>query len=814
MLKNYLKIALRNVWKNKVFSIINVVGLAIGLSASFVIGVIIHYDMTFDKFHPDEDRIYRVTSHFSSSEQEGFNRGVPVPLGEALKVNAVGLEKVVVFFNTYIQKLENQKTGKVFRDLRDVVYTDKSYFELFQYQWLAGTPRDVLRNPNEVVLTGARAAKYFPDATAQEIIGNTLAYNDSVLVKVVGVVKNFEQRSDFNFQEFLSLDTAQSSHMKDQIFGGRWDATNSSTQVFVKLDKTENSSALQKRLDFLAEEHASEEMLSYGVAMAFRLQPLSDIHFNPDYGIFNNSSAQPSKTVMGGLAFVALFLLLLGCINFINLNTAQATKRAKEIGIRKTLGGARKQLIFQFLGETFLMTLSAAGISLLFSSWLLGHFADFIPQGVDFGMFASPEMLAIILVLLLAVTLLSGFYPALVLSNFKPVSVIKNRGMEVQGRFPLRKYLTVFQFVIAQIFIIATLLVGRQINFLTSKDMGFKTESNVFIRAWHDNDMDKRLNFMEALKSVPEITQTSLGGDPPASYNVNSSLATYIKNGNEIHTDLQLLFGGRNYRKLYGIELLAGRERLNDTIKEYVVNETYAKLLGFEDPLEAVGEQFKISDRSFPIVGVMKDFNQRSLHSGIEPMALVGDSETGRFSQFHTIHLSLANEAHTNWPGALSKVEDIWKRIYPEADFELNFLDDTIKQFYEQERKTSILLKWATALAILISCLGLLGLVIHSTERRTREIGIRKVLGATLIQLNVLLCKEFLILVGIAFAIATPIAWWGLNRWLEDFAYKTELSWWVFGLSGITTLLIALAVIGIRTTAAANVNPVKSLRTE
>jgi len=584
--------------------------------------------------------------------------------------------------------------------------------------------------------------------------------------------------------------------------------------VFVKVIPNSNLLEIQKQLDAVSYEHADKQTYNLGQRRNFHLQPLSDVHFNSNYGIFNNSDYQASKTVLISLGLIALFLLLLGCINFINLNTAQATKRAKEIGIRKTLGGSKKQLVFQFMGETFILTLGATVVSVFLATWLFQVFSDFIPEGVVFNLFSNVSLLFAIIALLMVVTFLSGFYPALILSNYKPVAVLKNQTVSGNDKSLLRKYLTVFQFVIAQVFIVATLIVGKQLSFLMSKDMGFKTKANAYVRAWQNNDLSKRITFADAMEKIPEVALISLANNPPASNNSNSTIATFINGDKEIHTDLQQLFGDRNYLNLYDIELLAGRDRLNDTIEEYVINETYAKILGFQNPIDAVGQFLKFEDEQFPIVGVMKDFHQRSLRSTIQPMALIGDSNRDFYAQFNTVHFELNTTASKNLPNVISKIEKAWKTVYPEEDFEINFMDDTVKNFYEQERKSSVLLKWATGLAILISCLGLLGLVIHTTERRTKEIGIRKVLGASIVQLNVLLCKEFLVLVGIAFVVAAPIAWFGLNSWLQDFAYKTELSLGLFLIAGLAMLLIALIIISIRTFAAARVNPVKSLRTE
>jgi len=813
MLKNYLKIAFRNLRKNKIFSFINIIGLAIGLSASFVIGLLIYYDLTFDKFHPDSDQIYRVTTSFKTPEGEFYNRGVAIPLGKELKEGMVGVKLTSTFFNTYQQKVEIKDSKKVYKHLEDIVYADPEYFQLFSYKWLAGTSLNVLSNPNEVVLTNSRAKKYFPNTTPQDIVGKTLIYNDSIPVKVVGIVANFEERSDFNFQEFLSYKTAISFDQEDQVNNTDWDNTNSATQTFIKITGKSALANVQDRLDALAVANANKYWVDRGQSRGFQLQPLSAIHFSSEYGIFDNTRHQANKKILGSLTFIALFLLLLGCINFINLNTAQATIRAKEIGIRKTLGSSKKQLISQFLGETFLLTIAASIVSLFFTAWFLQLFSDFMPQGVNLELFTNPIMLVSIVILLLLVTLLSGFYPALVLSHFKPISVLKNQVTFGNKKTTLRKSLTVFQFVIAQIFIIATILVGKQMNFLMNKDMGFKTETIAFVRAWENPDLNKRLNFLEEIKSMPQIAHASIGGRPPASNSMNGINVTFLKDDTEIHTDIELLFGDLNYRELYDIKLLAGRDRLNDTINEFVINETYSKILGFKNPNDAIGKPLKANDKLTTIVGVTENFNQRSLRSPIQPMALVGDRYRSEYSQFNTIHFSLQGSSE-NWQTTIAKIETIWENIYPEADFELKFMDEAVKQFYEEEQKTSVLLNWATGLAILISCLGLLGLVIYTTERRTKEIGIRKVLGASLAQLNLLLCKEFLVLVGIAFVIAAPIAWWGLQFWLETFAYKTTLSWWVFLLSGLVMIAIALAIMSIKTLASARANPVKSLRTE
>lgn len=390
---------------------------------------------------------------------------------------------------------------------------------------------------------------------------------------------------------------------------------------------------------------------------------------------------------------------------------------------------------------------------------------------------------------------------------------MKDQGFKDKGKASIRKILTVFQFAIAQVFIIATILVGRQIHFLMNKDMGFKTEAVAYVSTpWKDQSLDKRQRLIREIKKIPQVTNASLGGFPPASGGIHASVTNYFDGEKEIRTELQLLHGDSNYLDLYDIELLAGRNLRNDTVREFIINQTYAKQLGFEDPNKVVGEVLKYGENSYPIIGVMEDFHQRSLKSPIVPMALIGEWSGRRFASLNTIHFSLKTDS--DWSAVMATAEKAWKKTYPDADFEVKFMDETIENFYTRERSTAKLINWATGLSVLISCLGLLGLVIYTTERRKKEIGIRKVLGATLVQLNLLLCKDFLILVGLAFLIAAPIAWWGLNSWLQDFAYKTNLSWWIFVLSGAAMLMIALIIMSIRTLKTAMSNPVDSLKTE
>lgn len=816
MIKNHLKLAWRSILKNKLFSTINVIGLSIGLCAAMVIGAIVYYDFSFDRFHPDSDRIYRITTVFKSNDAEFSNRGVSVPLMRTFQEGVPGVELTAPFFNTSFFKVENREANLSFRNAENVILADDAYFQLFQYEWLAGESKSALSEPGQVVLSQEKAERYFPHTQMANIIGRTLVYNDSIPVKVTGVVADFEKKSDLRFNEFVSLASAKMFDRKDVATNDAWNSTSSGDQLFIRITDTASILAIQSRLDALALEHKNMEPWAINDERLFVLQPLADIHFGGKHGDypFNNSDHVASMTVLKSLAFVALFLLLLGCANFINLTSAQALTRAKEIGIRKTLGSSKKQVVRQFLVETFILTLLAAVLSLVLAPLLLRQFMDFLPGDIGLSVLYSAKGTVGILVLVIVVSLLSGFYPAFVLSKFRPVLVLKGQFSKGDKGVRLRKTLTIFQFVVAQVFVIATILVGKQIYFVMNRDMGLKTDAVAYVYLpWSNNSEVKKERLFHQVKEVKGISNVSWGNNPPTSNNISSTILTYFKDGSEMHQETELLWGDLSYLKTYQIPLLAGRERLNDSIREYVVNEAFAKALGFQNAPDVVGATVKLDTMSIPIVGLMRDFNQRSLRSTINPMALTGNWGNGGYSNFRSIHFDLGKDTE-QWATSIAEIESKWASVFPDEEVEIEFMDETVEGFYRRERSTMQLLKWATGLAIMISCLGLLGLAVYTTERRVKEIGVRKVLGANLAQLNLLLCKEFLLLVGVAFVISVPISWYLIHEWMQGFAYKTSMSWWVFLSSGLGMVVVALAVIGSRTYRAANINPVESLRTE
>jgi predicted permease len=814
MIKNYLLIALRNFGRNRIFSLINIAGLAIGISASLVIYLIVHHEFSYEKFEKDGDRIYRVVTNMHFPEQDFKNAGTPGPLPDAVRSEIPGIEKSTVFWTAQEMKVDipsKAENKNEFKKQGDIIYADEHYFRFFNYQWLAGSIDHSLIESNKVVLTESRAKTYFNYADITNAIGQTIIYNDSIKAIVTGIVKDLDEITDLTFKEFISLATFNEQLKKINGYD-QWGNVNSASQFFIQFKKGIDTARVNKQLALIRKKHEKQAYL----ATDHFLQPLNDIHFNSDFDAFDHR--QGHKPTLYGLLAVAAFLLILGCINFINLTTAQASQRAKEIGIRKTMGSSRKQLIIQFFIETLLMTTLATVVSVLLTPSLLKIFSAYIPEGLRFGSFNQPDVFAFVISLILVVSLLSGFYPALILSGYKPALVLKNlagANTTQSRRVWIRKTLTVTQFVIAQFFIIATMMVGKQIRFSINKDMGFKKDAIItFSTPYNYQHPDnKQFVLQQKLRSIPGIQKLSLAGPPPAYQGYNISTMKMIgKNGKEIESSVEVKQADTNYFDLYKMKLVAGRNlQQSDTTKEYVINETYSRILGYKDPAAIIGQILDHGDRKIPIVGVLADIHTKSLHSPMQPLAFSSEAK-----EHYIFHIALApkGENTDNWKKTIAGIGDAWKEIYPEEEFNYEFLDESIAKFYKKEQDTANLLNWSTGLAVVISCLGLLGLVIYTTTQRTKEIGVRKVLGASVSQIVSLLSRDFISLVLLAFVIAAPLAWWAMSKWLQEFAYRTTFSWWIFALSGALMLMVALLTLSIQTIRSAVANPVKSLRTE
>ncbi len=821
MVKNYLKVALRNIGRHKLFTFINIIGLSIGISAAIVIYVIVQHDLSFDKFHPNGNRIYRVVSDFTYSGESGSNSGVTSPLPDAVRAELTGIEKAAPFYTFWGFDVTVPSTSvKPFKQQGGIIVTDARYFDLFKYKWLAGSARNVLDQPNQLVLTDERAKLYFPNLRPDQVIGKIIAYDDSVKVAVTGIVAAYKGNTDLKFHDFISYKTIYNRvNLNQTLQLQNWGGTNSSSQFFIQLPVGGSVSKMETKLNQLYRKHNPPTPKDKGSTHSFKLQPLNDLHFNRAYGIYDDGTLA-NKTTLYGLLIIAVFLLLLGCINFINLITAQASQRAKEIGIRKTIGSTRLQLVVQLLSETFMITLLAVVASMVCAPFILKLFADFISPDIKLNFLNQPGLLLFLALLTLIVSLFSGFYPAMVLSGYKPVDVLKGQSAVNTGQSRnawMRKSLTVTQFVIAQFFIMATLLVSKQIYYATHKSLGFNKDAIVYINTpWKHNNNNKIGVFANQLKAMPGVAMVSKGSNPPSSNNTNSTEITYKDGKKELKSELFQKYGDENFIKLYGIKLLAGRNiRQADSTSGFLVNETYTRSIGFKNANDVIGKTLDKynGDKRMTIVGVVADFQQESIHTPIKSLAILYCPNKYNNDIIH-IKLQPETAGGEEWKATLASIQNAWKSIYPEDDFKYTFYDESIRKFYESEQHTSQLLTWASGLSILISCLGLLGLAIYTTRTRTKEIGVRKVLGASVSQIVTLLSTELVALVFLSFVIVTPAAFWAMHIWMQNFADRTAISWWLFALSGIGMLLTALLTLSTQTIKAALSNPVKSLRSE
>ena len=805
MLKQYLLTALRTFRRNKVSTLINMGGLVIGLCAAVVIFLIVRYDFSFDHFEPGRDRLYRVVTDMTFAGEAFPNSGVPGILPDAIRSDVTGVEDMTAFyeFGGPNVTLPGQ-TGKRFKGQGAIIFVDAHYFNLFGYRWIAGNPHQDMKAPGQVVLTESRAKVYFPGLSATQVLGHLIVYSDTVTASVTGIVADLDKPSDLIYKEFISYPTL-TGRLKN-TWSNEWGSINSAQQCFVRLAPGVTPARVEKALAAVRVKYAKDDPKS-GNLTKHSLQPMSDVHFNSTYGTMGSRTA--NRTALYGLLAAGIFLLLLACINYINLTTAQASQRAKEIGIRKTMGSTRRQLVLQFLGETFCITLVATIVGAALTPLLLKLFADFTPVGVAFHPFSEPAILAFLLGMAVCVSALAGFYPAWILAGLKPVLVLKNQAFEgstASRRAWLRRTLTVFQFVIAQVFVLGTLLVSKQINYAIHKDLGYKKQAIIFVNLPYNfyakSDL-KPATMLNAVNTLPGVELASLGGEPPASGGYSSTEMDYKEGPQEIKTDVQLKDGDTNYVKVYGLRLLAGRNiEESDTTREYVINEMYAHILGFRRPQDALGHHIGQT----PIVGVVNDFHQGSLRAPIKPLAI-----QSQMKYAHTIHIALKG---TDWKKTIAGVQAAYKSLYPDDDFSNQFFDESIAKFYQVEQNTARLLAWATGLSIFISCLGLLGLVLFTTRLRTKEIGVRKVLGASVTSLVTLLSRDFIGLVGLAFVIAVPLSYWGVHAWLNNFADRTSMSWWVFLAGGGIILVTALITLSFQTIRAARANPINSLRSE
>jgi putative ABC transport system permease protein len=825
MLKNYWTIAWRNITRNKVFTTINILGLALGICGCLVLYLITSYEFSFDRHRPDGDRIYRIVGERRSPDgEEGFMNS-PYDDVAGFETQIPGFESKAALFGCGFKisipqagqppkEFENHIANSLYQ--HSAIFTWPSFFDVFPYQWLAGSAR-TLDRPNNVVLTESRARLYFGNLTPAGMIGKIVLYDDSLPVRVSGIVRDYAGNTDIGYTDFLSITTAPHSSLKNRIPKADWSSMSPhQSMAFVKLDKGIRPEQINARLAAFVKTHV--KFHRPGTSITFYLQPLNNLHFTPDFhrGDDGDGWRKPYMPTLYAMMVVAVFILLIAVVNFINLSTAQSMSRAKEVGIRKVMGGLKANIRVQFLTETLIMTVFSVVLAVLLVGPVLALFRDYVPEGVHFHP-QSPATLVFLIGLTLLTTLLAGFYPAVVMSGYIPVLSLKGTASGGgKGGLNLRRALIVFQFTISLLFITGALVIGKQIAYMHHADKGFDTDRVLTINDWGDPPQ-KLGTFANSIRNIPGVDKVLLQGTPPMGFAQNMDMFATKPDVADLR-GISAHMGNEDYIPFYQMRLVAGRNMFHsDSLRELVINVTMTKLMGCRTPQEALGRMLYAAGpqggigKGYPVVGVVADFHVSSFHEAIPPAVIENVPE-----RKNSIAIKLAASEHNDKAvqSIIAGIEKNWKQQFPDNPFQSAFLDESITWLFEQEKNTAWLVNMAMGVTIFISCMGLFGLGLFTTRRRSKEISIRKVMGASVAAITTLLSKDFALLVGLSFCIATPLAWFATNSWLQDFAYRTPLSWWVFVAAGVMALGVALLTVGWQAVRAARANPVKHLRTE
>ena len=801
MLKNYLTTALRNLWRSKGTTFINVSGLTLGVTTSLILFLLVRHESSFDTFHTKRDRIYRVASSSNGNQGRNYSAGIPAVLPEAFKLDFPEAEEVLVSSyrsGNLVSIPQAQGESKKYQEEKGVVYTQPSFFKIFDRKILAGDVEKGLDEPNEAVISEKLALKYFGK---QDAIGEVLNV-DNAEYKITAIIEDSPINTDLPFDLLLSYIT-----IKKQKDEQGWNSTWSDDNCYFLLRKGSAISEIERRIPAFVEKYLGKENNNKA---NYEIQPLSSIHFDDRFGNYNYTTT--SREMLMALSVIGIFLIVTACINFINLVTAEAIKRSKEVGIRKTLGSSRAQLIIQFLGESSLVTIVAVVLAIGFAQMGLSFLNPFLDMDISLNLLTDGAVWIFLGLTTFLVALLSGLYPSLVVSGFKPVFAIKNQTNNRQSSgYLLRKGLVVLQFFISQFLIIGTIVLISQMDYYKNKDLGFKKDAILTIpipeneRFGNKDGTSKMKTLREELSVISGVEMASLSSRPPSSGSVSST--DFQIEGREEHFGTQVKLVDGNYLNIYGIELVAGANLLDlDTAQGFIVNEKLAATIGSKNPQELIGKVVRMWGKKLPVVGVVKNFHTMSLHEPIEATIMFNS-----IRNYATISLKVNP---SNYQAVVKQVQKRWEAAYPEHIFSYKFLDEEIKEFYERESKMSTLLTVFTTMAIFIGCLGLFGLATFMANQKTKEIGVRKVLGASVKSIIVLFSSEYVKLIMFGFILAVPASWYVMNLWLNDFAYKIEIGPSIFLVGLGSTFLIAIIAVGYRSLRAATVYPVDSLRSE
>jgi putative ABC transport system permease protein len=810
MFLNNLKISLRTLRKNKTYTIINMVGLTAGIAAVLLIFRVVNYELGFNKNFQHYDRIVRVVGDINLPDGDmRHSVCIPAPAGELLVSSIPQFEKssrVKEIWNTLT--VPNPSGGAPLKKLnpeddQTAFMAEPDFLQIFDCQFLAGEAATALSQPNRIVLTQKMAEKCFD--RWEDAVGKTILLDNLFPVEVTGVIADFPSDCDIQAPYLVSYSTLKGKEFYYARDDGDWDSCSSNDQVYALFSGPDQMAAANAAVALVGKERYTRDGVQRKKHL---LQPLSDLHYNEDYQ--NSGSHLIPKSRLNVLSAIGLLILALACFNFINLATAQASLRAKEVGVRKTLGSARGQLVAQFMSETGVIVVAAVGLGAALAAMaapLLRHVSD-VPAEVPF--LSNPSVLGFLVATAVVVTLLSGLYPSLALAGFQPVQALRsNASKSMAGGSGLRKSLVVAQFAIAQCLIIGAIITIMQLDYIQTHDLGFKKDLvYTFGFGVDSTTLQRQTGLRQSLLQIPGVTSVSLSSDQPFSGNTWQGNFRYGTRPKDEDFSTTIKFADDKYMETYGIKMLAGRWLApSDTMKEVVVNRTLLTRIGVKDPQEAVGQNYLLwGSRKLTIVGVTEDFHTHSFRQPHLPLTLSSDKE---FFAEAGINIRANNPTAT-----VAAIQKAFDTVLPEQVFDGSFLDENVARFYEDDRRLATTCKGFGLLAILISCLGLFGLATHAAQQRVKEIGVRKVLGATTAGIVQLLSKDFLLLVAVALVVASPLAYFLMNKWLEDFVFRIDIKWWVFVLAGVVAVVVAFATVSYQSVKAALANPVKSLRSE
>lgn len=794
MLKNYFTIAFRSLMRHKGFSFINIMGLAVGMTACFLIFLYVRFETSYDTFHTKADRIYRVVADVTTPSET-------IPIAISTAPIAIYTKKDFAEVEDAVRISQDEllvTKGNIKFQEKNSVFADSTLFNIFDFPLVQGDKNTALKEPMSIILSQSASKKYFGNANpmGQQVQLTGAAIN----AKVTGIMKDIPANSQIKADMIVSISSYK------QVYGNPTDDnewTNHNFYTYLLLKPNADAKALEAKFPAFMELHHGEQAKKLQMRDYLYLEPFREVYLKSKRGGFETGSINNVRI----FSVIAVFILLIACFNFINLTTARSAERAKEVGVRKVVGAGKFQLARQFIFESIIICLIAFLLALLLGALVLPLFNHLAGKTISNGIMEGPFNVIGLLLLAIGIGLLAGFYPSLVLSSFKPVSVLKGRFATGSKGLVLRKSLVIFQFTISIALMVATIVVYNQLSYMRSKDLGFNKDQTIVINTNFDKNKDV---FKQSLSSVPGIISTSMSSTVPGSWHTSAYSEMQNQSGEIQKTNLDLFFVDFNYINQYQLKLVAGRgfdkNFSTDSSKAMVINESAARFLGYTSPKDAVGRDYSQWGSKGKIIGVLKDFNYKSLQQRIAPLVM-------RYEPWGLNMLSIKVSA-ANLPSTLKAIEAKWTQTIPNRPFDYSFLDEFFDKQYRAENRFGNLFFYFAVLAIFISCLGLLGLASYSTILRKKEIGVRKVLGAGIPGIVNLLSVEFIKLVLIALVIAAPIAWFGMDLWLRDFAYRTPISWQVFLIAGISSVLIAFLTISYQAIRAAVANPAKSLRTE